>query len=270
MLTKKDLNPSLSKQIKDEYYANKTFKEISEICNCSERAVAFSLKEQEINTRLKNRYIVNSNYFNCIDSEYKKYLLGLINADGCLSKNGSFAIQLIDKELIEEIALELNLTKNIRSFKPNNGYPNASQAYRINFSDYNIWEKLHNHNAKDCYWNNITLTEDGIYNWSFLLGFFDGDGSVYINKDRSGGLLNIVAPHSVCEKIKDFTQMGSIIRHSDIMSYWRIFGKDSFNKFYTKCYQNSFGLKRKKIKIEELIKSYENNKKRKDKKSKSL
>ena len=271
MLTKKDLTPSLNKAIRDKYYENKSFIQISKECNCSARAVAFSLKEQGINTKLKNRYIVNSNYFNLIDSEYKKYLLGLINADGCLGKNNYFAIQMIDKELIEKIAAELNLTKNIRIAKLNDSnYPNGKKAYRINFSDQNIWIQLHKNNAKDYYWENIELTKDGIYNWSFLLGFFDGDGCAYINKNRSGGLLNIIAPHVVCEKIKKFTEMGSVQKHNDVLSYWRIHGKDKISKFYANCYQNDFGLKRKKIKIERLIDSYENYKKTKSDRSECL
>jgi hypothetical protein len=270
ILTKRNLDESLNNRIKEEYYKGTPFSEIEKICNCSKRAVAFSLKQQRINTKLKRRYIINSDYFNKIDTEYKKYVLGLINADGCLAKTKNLIIQLIDEDPIRKLANELNIPECVQFIANPPGYANSKPAYLLRFSDNNIYEKLSSHYAKDLQWSNIELSNDGTYNWSFLLGFFDGDGCAYNNKDRSGGLINILAPNAVCQKIKDFTGMGSIIKHSENLSYWRIFGKENFTKFYNNCYKEDLGFERKKKKVEELINSYEDYKKRKNSRSESL
>ena len=263
MLTKRDLDPFLINRIKEEYYKNKSFKDIENILGYSRRAIRYCLKTEGVNANLKRRYLVKSDYFNSIDTEYKKYLLGFINADGCLAKTKNLMIQSIDEELIRKMADELNISQLIRYVQKPKGYPNGKPAYKLNFSDDNIYNRLTSYYAKDLAWTNINLSEDGIYNWSFILGFFDGDGCAYKNKNRSGGLVNILAPDSVCQKIKNFTGMGSIIKHSKDLSYWRIFSKKDFIKFYNNCYKDNLGLLRKKKKIEEIINSYENNKERK-------
>ena len=81
------------------YYAEKglSFKEIAVKINVSERAVSRVLREANINTRLKNKYVINNeNYFDCIDTEFKAYILGFICADGYVGVHDDFCIALSD------------------------------------------------------------------------------------------------------------------------------------------------------------------------------
>lgn len=66
-------------KIEEFYYKNKEYKfsELANALNVSKRSVSRVLTERNINTKRKNRYTLNENYFGNIDSEEKAYILGL-------------------------------------------------------------------------------------------------------------------------------------------------------------------------------------------------
>lgn len=66
-------------KIEEFYYKNKEYKfsELAKALNVSKRSVSRVLTERNINTKRKNRYTLNENYFGNIDSEEKAYILGL-------------------------------------------------------------------------------------------------------------------------------------------------------------------------------------------------
>ena len=89
------LNQNDKDIIISNYYNNVdlNFKELASICNVSERAFSRVLKENNINTKLKNRYIIkNEHYFDNIDTETKAYFLGLLFADGYVGSNNEIII----------------------------------------------------------------------------------------------------------------------------------------------------------------------------------
>ena len=83
-------------------YKNLKFKELAELCNVSERAYSRVLKENNIDTHIKNRYTLNQNYFETIDTEHKAYWLGFIYADGYVGDENynNIVIGLSDKDFL--------------------------------------------------------------------------------------------------------------------------------------------------------------------------
>ena len=124
----RDLNSYDKYRIVDYYYKNKdiSMDNIAINLNISDRAVRRVIKEEGINTRLKNRYILDENYFDCIDTESKAYILGFIYADGFVGdeKFNNIVIAVNDLEILEFIAKEFKFTGNIRKTKKG-GFENS-------------------------------------------------------------------------------------------------------------------------------------------------
>ncbi|GIM28209.1 hypothetical protein CPJCM30710_08750 [Clostridium polyendosporum] len=99
----RNLTEDLKKKIINIYYDRKelTFVEISDLLGVSEGSVARVLTESGINTKRKNRYTLNEEYFNIIDDENKAYILGLLYADGYVGDNhfNNFVLQLKDRDI---------------------------------------------------------------------------------------------------------------------------------------------------------------------------
>lgn len=221
----------------------------------SERAVARVLKEEGVNTKRRNRYSLNETYFDKIDSQTKAYLLGLLAADGCVTKTNYVAFESIDRELTELLKAELEYSGEIRIIQPEDYAPH----YRINFSSQQIAHALYNYGIQP------GRTSSGLYYFppdeylgAYLLGYFDGDGCAYVNLGRSGGVVCIVGSFEFTCELANLLSMGSIVQHSlKKVYYWRIFSYTNIQKFYNILYKDySLGLKRKRLKIEEILRSY--------------
>lgn len=222
----------------------------------SGRAVARVLSEASINTKRRNRYTLNENYFDVIDSPKKAYLLGLMAADGCVTKYNYIAFESIDKELTELLIDELQYSGEMRIIKPGV----YKHHYRINFSSQSLASALIQYGV---------VTErmsTGIYYFpkqleylsAYILGYFDGDGCAYVNKGRSGGLVCIVGSWEFSCELARVLNMGSVEEHQlKKVYYWRIYSREHIEAFYNFVYrQPSLGLSRKKQKIEQILGSY--------------
>lgn len=160
--------------------------------NVSERSFSRVLAEQGINTRIKQRYkILNENYFDVIDTEFKAYVLGLICADGYVGLYNDFTLvfsdvymdgykmlQCIQKELLSDIPI------HHRYGLDGHGH------YELKFSNKHIVQQLNNLNIT--YKKLETRTKippmPNDLKRHFVRGLFDGDGSIctYFEKDIKG------------------------------------------------------------------------------------
>ncbi|ALP91774.1 hypothetical protein ATN24_16965 [Clostridium butyricum] len=68
---------------------------------------------------MKNRYVLNENYFNEINTEAKAYILGFIYADGFVGNENfnNIVIAVNDLEILEFIVKEIEFTGEIRKTK---------------------------------------------------------------------------------------------------------------------------------------------------------
>lgn len=186
----RDLNSYDKYRIVDYYYKNKdiSMDNIAINLNISDRAVRRVLKEEGINTRLKNRYILDENYFDCIDTESKAYILGFIYADGFVGdeKFNNIVIAVNDLEILEFIAKEFKFTGNIRKTNKG-GFENSKCGYSLNFSSKIMASRLREIGL----YPNKSLTIDTLPQIDkklvrhFIRGYFDGDGSIVLSHNTS-------------------------------------------------------------------------------------
>jgi intein/homing endonuclease len=201
-------------------------------------------------------YSIDENYFNEINSNNKAYILGFIYADGSVCKN-YLSIWLSDKdiEILEFIKLELKYEGKI--YVRNNEIKNKKY---VGFSVSS--KKMVNDLIKLGVVRNKTYLSkelpiyDKKYEAAFLRGFFDGDGSIYLNNNRGYDEYTICFSGNirVLGQIKNILIGYDIsscnIRHrhsSDESCMLEIRGNLNIEKIYNLFYNNAdFYLKRKK------------------------
>jgi hypothetical protein len=247
---------SLQKQeIIDAFSSGMECRYISTALNFSGRAVPRVLAEAGINTKRRNRYVLNENYFDVIDSQVKAYLLGLLAADGCVTTKDYVTFESIDQELTHLLKQELEYSGSTRVIKPQNYAPH----YRINFSSRQLATALRKLGVVAGRGSSgIYYFPDSNYLAAYVLGYFDGDGCAYVNPNRSGGSICIVGSYEFTSELAKLLGMGAVKEHqSKSVYYWTIYSRDNINKFYQLIYQYpGLGLQRKKYKIQQILGSY--------------
>lgn len=134
-------------------------------------------KRQSINSRNFFNVQVKHDYFDKIDTPEKAYLVGLLAADGNINKHSlRLRIHPKDKELVEFMCKELNWLKQPTITK--NGVNSTSVNISIrSLKLVSALIKNHNFNYNKTY---VNLFKDmGDLTRFFLLGLFDGDGSIF-------------------------------------------------------------------------------------------
>lgn len=105
------------------------------------------------------------------------YAIGLLTADGCLSKDGRHIILTsVDVALLKTFSECLGIKVPLGHKKSSNG----NLAYLVQFSDVRFYEFLNNiglHQAKSKTIKSIEIPDQ--YFFDFFRGYFDGDGSSY-------------------------------------------------------------------------------------------
>lgn len=250
-----NLTEQQKQQIIDAFKQGMECREIPRYLGVSERSVSRVLLEENINTKRRNRYTLNESYFDIINSQVKSYLLGLIAADGCVTKTNYVAFESIDQELTELLRGELQYSGKIRIVQPKDYAPH----YRINFSSQRIASALSSYGiVTGRSFSGINYFPEPEYLASYVLGYFDGDGCAYVNEGRSGGLVCIVGSFEFSCELAKRLNMGYVEEHIyKKVYYWRIYSRKNIESFYNFVYQHpDLGLQRKKRKIEEILRSY--------------
>lgn len=127
------------------------------------------------------KYSSNFSYFESIDTEQKAYWLGVLYADGCVSKkNNSLRFSSIDKEWIEAYKkdLEYNGPINIEHHSKFN-----KNIYKVTIYSDKLVDSLVSYGCverKSLVLEFPDLPESLIPH--FIRGYFDGDGCVYSGK----------------------------------------------------------------------------------------
>ncbi|MBU4274699.1 hypothetical protein KKE19_02695 [Patescibacteria group bacterium] len=126
--------------------------------------------------QVKNRaYRINENFFEKINSEGRAYLLGLIFSDGNISSKKYYTnISSKDQELIEMCKKLLDTNRPIYHYK---------NSFSLLFGNQKIHESLKKHGVLERKsWKDYSLPSipKNLW-WHFIRGFFDGDGSFYID-----------------------------------------------------------------------------------------
>ena len=129
-------------------------------------------------------YNVNDNYFKT-QSHNMAYILGFIASDGCISKDTNhiiFDIQECDEEILYKIKEELEYEGPIRHYTNNSGCKYSrlkicSSIIKRDLEYYGI-------TPKKTFTLRPPLFLDEKYYISYIRGYFDGDGCIYINHQK--------------------------------------------------------------------------------------
>lgn len=226
---------------------------------------------------MKRNYVVDD-YFETIDSDLKAYLLGFFVADGCIVMNSgcknsyklSVNISEIDKELIELYQKEICPNNKIVISEYKTGAKNRKPTHQVKWTSNEMKESLEKYNIK----RNKTKDLDfefpfdkinSNYIFSFIRGFFDGDGHL----SYSNGQLTFAfyATSKVfLQQIGEIFQKEFSIKYiidstikSNMTLYClrfhsnnkrRQFIDNLYNKMYNNC---EFSLERKRYKFESYL-----------------
>tara|TARA_Y100000310_G_scaffold229710_1_gene232138 strand:- start:625 stop:1440 length:816 start_codon:yes stop_codon:yes gene_type:complete len=234
--------------------------EISDILKVSLRSASRVLRELGINTKRKNRYNLDERYFSTIDTAEKAYLLGILASDGHVSATNYIALQMTDPDPILLFVKETGYTGDIHRIAEAvtpQGW-SRSVTYRINFSSKQMATDLARYGLQGRKTETLDFVLAGSLQWAFILGYFDGDGGVYENSGRSGGVVNIVGTEAFVTSLSMELGYGRVYPHPTAEAwYWRITGRKGFERFYDLIYQQeNLGLQRKKTAFSNLLGGY--------------
>ena len=191
--------------------------------------------------------------FNNITTELQAYLLGWIYSDGCISEKRNVLFFRLSKVDIEITLLFRNLL---------NGYLGESRFEGRDYTIFSIGNKfiVRDIMALGCVPNKSYECMDMPdiplnLKRHFIRGFFDGDGSIYINKDKNVPTISFTSKsfeilESIASYLEDFDIIG-VTKYTKPV--WRLFiqSKSGILNFYSHIYFNSnYSLSRKKAKFD--------------------
>lgn len=225
------------KQIKDilSKYNNEhlSLKRIGELYGVSRTVITRIMNENNQTIKADNhKYYADYNKFHNIDSAEKAYWLGFIAADGCnyeREKNASVIINIHrkDREHLEKFKAFMNSNVNIVDHIQDAGFSNNTPMSKITF---NSKEMSHDLTALGVTpQKSLTLQPPKIkeeFYLPFILGYFDGDGSIFENQEIKTFGMNIEGTYELLTWINDILHISeSLEKRYD----------DEKNNYYIRC-----------------------------------
>lgn len=203
------------------------------------------------------KFTVNQKFFEQIDNEEKAYFLGLLMADGWVQGN-LLGISLKDIELVELFKKTIESNHITKPRKNCNGVPNQLQLLigsKKIVQDLAILGLIPNKYKRTRISEKIPT--DMIRH--FIRGYFDGDGSIYINSRRNAAQI-CSCSYEILQQIENILKNFNIIRKekkyiNSIKNYHNfvINDRNEVMKFFDYCYNNaSIFLQRKYNKFIEI------------------
>lgn len=128
---------------------------------------------------------VNNDYFSNITTVNQAWLLGFLAADGWIEKDRNrinLELSIVDKEILEKIKKEVQIENKILERETNKGFSIARLSWtsgiqKNKLAHYGI---VPNKTYKEMH---LPLFKNEDLTYAFILGYFDGDGSISINND---------------------------------------------------------------------------------------
>ena len=198
---------------KNEHYFEeclaKNVDDFSNICKVEEPMI----DESKLYKSNRGKYFVNQDYFEKIDNEWKAYWLGFLYADGCVcDKNGKGKT----KNMLSLSLSELD-SDHVRKFAKSLQTDSPVHIQQTNYKDKKC-AKLDVNNQKLCK-DLIELgcvtrksliltfpTEEQVPDYlirHFIRGYFDGDGCIYVNKEKRDVRINFTGTLEFLIKLQE-------------------------------------------------------------------
>lgn len=213
-----------------------------------------SIEHKFYNLKIKRPKLkFNRDYFK-IWSYNMAYILGFTMADGCISNEGRlrYGVKNTDIDILKFICKEIGLSqKYIKTYqhfdkRTNKIYTSANLRFTISDNKHiNNLGIIPRKTGKEL----IPIDIPKKYIGSFILGFFDGDGSVFDIGNKRIGINITSASKMILLQIKKFFGFGNIYTKNNIYEWCCAKQEDVF-QFYTNIYKlEDFSLDRKKNKF---------------------
>lgn len=213
---------------------NKSQKFIGEQYNVSRTVIKRILREnleQEQFRKKTYKYYANYDTFKNIDSEEKAYWLGFIAADGCVyqrAENASLIINIHerDAEHLEKFKKFMNTNANVIHHVQNKGFSNNTPMVKIVLNNTTMIQDIIDKGV--CPRKSLTLKPPKIdkkYFLSYILGYFDGDGSISELKNKEFSI-SLVGTKETLEWINSLLSISNFLEKRS---------KNDKNCYYIRC-----------------------------------
>lgn len=215
------------------YNQGNTLKAIGENFNVSRGVIKRILVEQ--NTILRQttpKYQANYNVFEIINSPEKAYWLGFIAADGCnyqREHNASIIISIHQKDLnhLYKFQSFCNTNAPIKLFEQDWGYSNKTPMCKITLNSLKMSNDLIDKGIvpnKSLILKPPKISEE--YYLPFILGYFDGDGSIAQLNQLHNFALSIQGTKEFLTWVNELLQISSKLEKRN---------DDTKNSYYIRC-----------------------------------
>lgn len=171
---------------------NISVREIGKRFSLSYTPILRILKENGISiinkTQFKAKYTLIDDFFEKIDSEEKAYFLGLLYADGYVSKKEnvcSISLQEEDVDILQKMNKSIGSNRPISITPPPKKFPHRKILRGLSIVNNNFTRHLINKgciNKKSFVIVFPNFLEKNLIN-HFIRGYFDGDGCVYKKRE---------------------------------------------------------------------------------------
>ena len=141
--------------------------------------------EQNAISNMKRTKKINHEYFSNINNVNKAWMLGFLAADGTIRKDRNeikIGLSSIDREILEKIKEEMDMERNIHDSITGNGF-NVSELCWSSKQQKEDLKKYGIVNNKTYLPMHLPNFEDKKLKLAFILGYFDGDGTISISKE---------------------------------------------------------------------------------------
>ena len=255
MLNIKDYQEEITKL----YQEGKTAKEISSLLGFKYHQPVYNYFKKmgwgRTGKTGKRIYKVNEDFFKCINTEEKAYILGFICADGHIEKDRlNITVSIKDRDILEKIRYAMHSNHPIKEVQRTNPYKKTNRENLIlselMIGSVELVKPLFNMGLT----TNKTYTLNGdILKYipkylirDFLRGYFDGDGNVFFGRRYSSGYkynVNICGNEDFLLKSFQVYFPSNNKLYKDLYSrqcyVWKISQKDKVRDFMYYLYYNS-------------------------------
>jgi hypothetical protein len=260
-----DIPKSKISEIISLYKHRNKINDISTLTNIGRHLILKILHNQGVKIRShqeeQKRIHINENYFDNIDNQRKSYFLGLLYADGCVSKNGGVSLSLSgedDRNILQEFIKDICPNYHLCSYKPKKG----KIVYTISLRRIKLAQSLKQQGCIER--KSLKLKELPKVNKHllphFIRGYFDGDGCVYKHNLCNSLNIDIIGTKkfllNILDILSSYEIYGNIYKTSskNKKTYSiKIGNKKSVDNFKSFIYNNAtIFLERKKKKFYEI------------------
>ncbi len=251
-------NKKRNNEIISKYNDRYSTREIAKLLNIPKSTIHYILKSNNIHRSIsdsKIKYTLDKNYFKAINTEIKAYFLGLLYADGC-NYNKSITLSLEKKDLYLLKLLSKDIKSNRSIYKNNEN--RVLYLYGEELS--NDLSKLGCISKKSLilkYPMKSIINEDLTNH--FIRGYFDGDGCIYLNKDKNYYKVSFAGTYDFLSNIQKIINKNIGLNFTKILKQHNIFslqysGKNNCLKIKDYLYNNAtIFLNRKRDKFDNIV-----------------